>query len=126
FDFNHWTDLPFEGSADSHVSKDRYDPVAMSSGNSTNCAPWFTACSAKAVARFRFASMSWSSDAIWTTAMRRLRSVAAADGVGTCADEAGPAVPMTNSNAAECEIFIVVSSIKYCGHFEGIDSSSPW
>src|SRR5262249_60840470 len=113
FDFNHWTDRPFEGSADSHVSKDRYDPVAMSSGNSTNCAPWFTACSAKAVARFRFASMSWSSDAIWTTAMRRLRSVAAADGVGTCADEAGPAGPMANNNASARGDLLLVEVATY-------------
>src|SRR6478672_11066459 len=69
-DLNHRTDLPFEGSAESHVSKERYEPVAISSGNRTNCAPWATACSAKAVARLRFASMSWSTDCIWTTAIR--------------------------------------------------------
>src|SRR5262249_933857 len=42
----------------------------MNSGKSTRRAPCADAFSAKAVARFRLPSMSWSADCIWTTAIR--------------------------------------------------------
>src|SRR5262249_21552725 len=44
----------------------------MNSGNRTNCAPSAAAFSAYMVACFRFPSMSWSSDFIWTTAIRKV------------------------------------------------------
>src|SRR5262245_46704901 len=44
----------------------------MNYGNRTNCAPAAAALSAYVVAWFRFPSMSWSSDFIWTTAIRKV------------------------------------------------------
>src|SRR5262245_44299890 len=85
----------------------------MNSGSNTNCAPCLAACSTRAVARFRLASMSWSTDDIWITAIRSVRSVAAADRVETwtCACEVDPTIPAANSNAARRNIFIVVDPI---------------
>src|SRR5262245_38715124 len=84
----------------------------MNSGNNTNCAPRVAACSAKGVARVRLASMSWSTDGIWTTAIRNARSAASADcfDTWTRGAEEGPATATTNSNTAQRSAFIVVRS----------------
>src|SRR5262245_11760832 len=79
----------------------------MSSGNKMNCAPCATARSARPVARLRFASTSWSTDGICTTARRTDRAADGPAEFGTCAAGCAQDIrAVTKSTTAKRSIFI--------------------
>src|SRR5262249_11240665 len=130
--FNHCTDFPFDGSAESQASAAMYEPVAISSGNKMNCTPSATACSAKVVARLRFASRSCSTDGSGTTANRSARAADGPAELGACAPVRAEAInAVTKTTTVKRTIFMdldhnpgTAGSVLSSGVFQGYSSGS--
>src|SRR5215470_8528419 len=92
----------------------------MNSGNRTNCAPAAAALSAYVAACLRFPSMSWSSDFIWTTAIRkdlgRDLDVVSRSGLWPFSGISIPADPSNRRTTTYKDIFIAYDLPQHAFH----------